>query len=542
MTKSPKKKRGKYKSYKSEEEQIKFRNAIEEFNQLQSTTRNANLHAFAEERNIGYNRIQPFCCKDPSKRKVFVIVGQKKLIPAADMERFCRRILVQQSNLDRDNIIQLLKDEFPQCTNYQCACNQYERAFLQTCKDLKERALSQLDINEHDKVLTACVTGRVALDISSITDYIMGPLIIPQFRELDPFVRMNIIALSYVGTDLYLNYGDKEINRDDALIMASAFLSMAHAIRAKELSPHFLTALYFQTPHDMNAPHELSQHQPPATKDRHKDHYGVWNSIASESVVVIGERGIYISQSIHKKPHGDFNLENTMPSLREKARDDGVELLVYPDGLQRALGIDMQVLRESSPELQAGAIRNFPEAWFFNHLRENVRPTTGDRHENETYVFDVGFSQPQPRSQFKVQHATIGTLPHFKQDGSIFMLAMPAQLRDRLGDLIMYVQDVTAALNPGAMSNDQRTELFAPTMQQRAFPSHPSIKIEYINFIVKRWDGGTLWNHMDYYNDGRKDYSYCPVYWYLHECEGVTYRVTIVMTFRNFCGVAADKL
>jgi len=64
--------RGKYKSYKSEEEQIKFRNAIEEFNRLQSTNRNANLQAFAKEHSIGYKRIQPFCCKDPSKREAFV--------------------------------------------------------------------------------------------------------------------------------------------------------------------------------------------------------------------------------------------------------------------------------------------------------------------------------------------------------------------------------------------------------------------------------------------------------------------------------------
>ena len=142
MTKSPKKKRGKYKSYKSEEEQKKFRNAIEEFNQLQLKNLNADLRDFSKAHGIGYKRIQPYCCKDPSKRKMFVIKGQKKLIPEADMERFCQRILVQHPNLARDNVIQALKDEFPHLImNYQCACNQYERAVLPMCKDLQEKFL-----------------------------------------------------------------------------------------------------------------------------------------------------------------------------------------------------------------------------------------------------------------------------------------------------------------------------------------------------------------------------------------------------------------
>ena len=119
---------------------------------------------------------------------------------------------------------------------------------------------------------------------------------------------------------------------------------------------------------------------------------------------------------------------------------------------------------------------------------------------------------------------------------------MPTDMRDALGDVIMVIQNLVCEHNPGAMNNQERTDLFSPIMRSKAFPNHPNIRFEYINIIIKPEDGGPLLNHMDYLNDARGPYSYCPVWWYLIDVEKIRYRVAVVMTFRNYCGVAWIRL
>ena len=75
------------------------------------------------------------------------------------------------------------------------------------------------------------------------------------------------------------------------------------------------------------------------------------------------------------------------------------------------------------------------------------------------------------------------------------------------------------------------------------FTSH-KILYENINIIIKPEHGDVaLKLHMDYKNDSREGYDLCPVFWYLHRhTDGRLYRVTIVMTFRDACGKAMEKM
>ena len=122
------KKRGKYNSYKSEEGQRRVKNAIETFLERRRKNGKASLRAFAAEVDIKYETLKPYCREDESKRKKFVFVGQAKLVPDAQMDAFCKRMVIEQPDLDRTKIIDAFLTQFHNLQfDYKAACNQYDR-------------------------------------------------------------------------------------------------------------------------------------------------------------------------------------------------------------------------------------------------------------------------------------------------------------------------------------------------------------------------------------------------------------------------------
>ena len=148
------KKRGKYNSYKSEEGQRRVKHAIETF--LERRRQNggkASLRAFAAEVDIKYETLKPYCREDESKRKKFVFVGQAKLVSDAQMEAFCKRMIVEQPDLDRTKIIDAFLTQFHNLQfDYKAACNQYDRIIKKKCNAMKNDVTSFLNDAQPDSL------------------------------------------------------------------------------------------------------------------------------------------------------------------------------------------------------------------------------------------------------------------------------------------------------------------------------------------------------------------------------------------------------
>ena len=75
------KKRGTYNGYKDEAGQLRVKQAIETFLERRRKNSNVSLRAFATEVDIKYETLKPYCRADESKRKTFVVKGQRRLVP-----------------------------------------------------------------------------------------------------------------------------------------------------------------------------------------------------------------------------------------------------------------------------------------------------------------------------------------------------------------------------------------------------------------------------------------------------------------------------
>jgi len=411
---------------------------------------------------------------------------------------------------------------------------------------VKEDIKDKITSDEYDAAVTRClVDNEHPLTSLGKSIYLntMATLVSPiSFEEGDRNLWSELPApvqsrvLSFLGPP-------STIEKRDVRVLASMIGSDASIIESQVSASSFRNVLYFQDTHP-GLTHQLAQGS--SVKDSHRSVYGVFGYVSSMTLLTITMIGCYIVFFLSRKPHGDLDKDE-VPQLVQRCDDEDKSLRVIPDRLQRAILPDLQVFRETSSEMELPAIANFPKRLFLNFMRANASTNAvaveGVRQQQPTISVDVGYSQPQTHSNHRLHHyPTRICLPHFKRDGIIFMSTMPPELRDAVGDLIMTIQNLVCQYNPDAMNDSERTALFSPIMSEYIFPNHPDIRFEYINFIVKAKDGGPLLNHMDYQNDARKGYSYCPVWWYLIDVEGVTYRVAIVMTFRNFCGVCMDKI
>ena len=149
-----KKVRGKYNNYKDEEGQKRVKQAIETFLQRREQDSKASLRAFASEVDIKYETLKPFCREDLSRRKRFVVVGQTKLIPEAEMDAFCKRMILEQKgpDLDRAYVISAFREQFSNIDKKK-ACNQYDRIVKKKCEAMKGKMTVLLDENKYETVL-----------------------------------------------------------------------------------------------------------------------------------------------------------------------------------------------------------------------------------------------------------------------------------------------------------------------------------------------------------------------------------------------------
>ena len=151
-----KKLRGKYNNYKDEEGQKRVKQAIETFLHRREQDSKASLRAFAAEVDIKYETLKPYCREDISKRKNFVFVGQTKLIPEAEMDSFCKRMILEQKgpDLDRAYVIGAFREQFSNIDKKK-ACNQFDRIIKKKCEAMKKDKMTVLlGENKCETVLT----------------------------------------------------------------------------------------------------------------------------------------------------------------------------------------------------------------------------------------------------------------------------------------------------------------------------------------------------------------------------------------------------
>ena len=308
----------------------------------------------------------------------------------------------------------------------------------------------------------------------------------------------------------------------------------------------FARFLVFQT--TISDDHPLKYYTVPEVKEAHRHHHALfpYNVVEKETYVAMTRMGCYVSKGLHKVPHCNELVVN-LNLCENMARANNIELQYFPAELTKAITDELQVFRENSPEMLAVPIILFPTEQMFRYTIDNVNPGSVDRHHGNSWSIDVGFAQAQgANSDLSVWEEVDGhrfSLPLFKIDGRRFLANMPPDLGHAFGELITHIQNVVLAHHPNAMNDDFRRRTFKDLWEEHGFTSH-QILFEYINIIIKPEHGDVaLKLHMDYKNDSREGYDLCPVFWYLHRhTDGRLYRVTIVMTFRDVCGKAMEKM
>ena len=68
----------------------------------------------------------------------------------------------------------------------------------------------------------------------------------------------------------------------------------------------------------------------------------------------------------------------------------------------------------------------------------------------------------------------------------------------------------------------------------------PDFLFEYIDVLLTA--NTKLCKHMDYLDDMTKGYDYCVVYSYTQDVGGISYKVSIIMTFRSRVAATAAKM
>ena len=295
-----------------------------------------------------------------------------------------------------------------------------------------------------------------------------------------------------------------------------------------------------------NNDHGLNYYASPETKERHREHYSVYDSVTKETFMAITSLGCYISDSLHETPHCSEEVRN-IEQCRNRANSSDVELVEFPHLLEKGVTDEFVVCREYSDEMLRPEVINFPKAALVEFVINNVRPTVAARNEGPTWSVDMGYGRPQPRSDRSKDFTPNDgrepfPLPFFKAAGRIFLWNMPCFLGMALGALIVHLQNVLLSHYPNEMNDDIRSNVFQSEWTSHGFCCH-EILFEYINIIVKPERGsGPLQLHMDYENGQHDGYKKCVVFWYLHRHEGELYRVTMVMAFRKRCDESIRKI
>ena len=233
---------------------------------------------------------------------------------------------------------------------------------------------------------------------------------------------------------------------------------------------------------------------------------------------------VYTCRDLHKIPHGDERMVDKIKfDSKLKSSAEGMETV---DILHSTIEDPQLPLRlyDSHSDLLVGISQCVPniehmQANLFKHLSsiDDEEEQNGNRDSNGVRVdFGLMGYHEQPRCNLKSYHS------------------MNDALQADISKLLQYCNEKLNYCGDTERTKIGKT-LFHDAGWTGDFPGW-----EYINISLRSVEDD-LYKHFDSLNDRRDGYNHAAVYSYLHSHCNKTYRVVIVMTFRNAMGCYMDR-
>lgn len=510
----------------------RLKSLVEEWDLLQDkATENGigiTFVTFCKNNGIPYSTLQPYCCRDKSKRRKLT-TNRRALIPSEQLKTFVNDSL----GLKKSILIQELKKKFG--LNLRQAHNQY---------------------NNHIKSLEV-----------GVRETFIGRKVAKYFKCKDKIFCGAVISYDHAEHWWSVRYDDgdvEEMDSDELELARNLYVAwnVPHSFSNSSNGENGQYLVYQLRRLDGRyRQHPLRNHQPASVKNANRGVTdGAYYSAASIQVAIsvsTHENDLFIlHRGLHHVPHGTGFLR-TKDASDIVLRNNDVDVIDVPEDMAR-FGMDREddgvfVFRSGTNEVGMVSMTSvaIKKAFlqFFRHeqCKRYLSADVGRDVGNNVYRYDLLFNQGQGNcDKYSDINGNIvvdsGGNPlrvPFLRNQTEMLRFMPDTIKEELTRVLVGMDKVTQRVYPGAFPDERRRDLVHDYFVSAYLGDDVRMNWEYLGIIARQLtNNDRLAMHLDSKNDWRNGYDYCTTYSFVID----GYRVTIVAACKQDFGSLMDRL